>query len=114
MCLSLTDDSNRTRTVGGWIFWAFVWGAVGYLIYGSAEGAIALALFSALGGIALCFGAIPIVGVAGTYYAMNYLKVWMLQSIGISMSWAISTIFWLVLAGSVLLTVLVILLIVSR
>ena len=99
------DKKENARSVSvGWIFWAFVWGAVGYFVYGSMEGAIGLALFSALAGLTIGLGFIPVVGVGLTYLATNFIKSWMLQYI--AMSWAISIIFLLTLLGSAFTTLI--------
>lgn len=106
-------DNSKTKTTSlGWLFWAFVWGAVGYFVYGTPEGVIGLALFSAITGIIAMLGIIPVVGIWFTYMATNYIKTWLLQYI--VMSWAIAIIFWMTLALSALITVIILLVIISR
>lgn len=109
------DDKKSSlprRSASGWVLWAFIWGAVGYLIYGDLHGAVAMALFSAVTGLILWLGCIPIVGVWLTFMATNYVKHWLLQYV--VMSWAISWIFGLALIGSTLLTIIIILLIIAE
>lgn len=109
----MTDKSSKTKTASlGWIFWAFVWGSIGYLVYGSLTGAVALALFSAVTNLTALFGLIPVVGVGITIVATNYVRSWILRYV--AMSWAVSVIAWIALAGSMLLTIIVLLLILVK
>ncbi|MBA7544064.1 hypothetical protein ES705_36410 [subsurface metagenome] len=99
------DDKRASTSVFGWVFWAFIWGAVGYFIYGEPQGIIALAFFSAITSLTAFLGLIPIVGVWLTFVTTNCIKNWLLQYI--TMSWAISWIFGLTLLGSTLFTLFV-------
>lgn len=106
----MTDSSKSTGL--GWVFWSFLWGCVGYFIYGNLTGALALSFFSAITGLTAALGLLPIVGVIGTIVANNYIKTWLLTYI--VMSWPITVIFWLSVGFSVILSVIVILLVASR
>lgn len=106
-------DDKKTKSASlGWMFWAFVWGAVGYLVYGTTIGAITLALFSAITSLTAILGIIPVVGIWFTFITTNYVKHWLLQYI--TMSWAVALIFWIALAGSTLLTLLILIFIIAK
>ena len=104
---------NKTKSSGlGWLFWAFLWGCVGYFIYGDVNGALALAFFSAVSGLTVILGVIPVIGNIGTFLACNYIQMWLLNYV--SMSWAISTIFWMNMIFSGLISLVIVILVATR
>ncbi len=104
---------NSTSSTGlGWIFWSFLWGCVGYLIYGTFQGAVALALFSAVTGAVALLGVFPVIGVIATMAVNGYIKGWLLTHI--AMSWPINVILTITTCESIIISVIVILMVLSR
>ena len=79
-------DDNSSSAFGT-VFWTILWGAVGYLTYGTVQGAVVLIAASILMGISAVLGLIPIVGVWGTWAVNNYIRTWLLSYV--TLTWGI-------------------------
>ena len=99
---------STTISIGSVSTFLVLFAILGYFHYGSAAGALLVALIYILLTFTAVLGFIPFIGVVLYYLVASQIVVpWALAFTGLTTSWVIDLIFWIGLIFSAIMTILV-------
>lgn len=93
-------------SIGGWIFWIVVVGALGYFAYGhTMDGFFGGIVIGFITGFAIAVGLVPIFGpILYWFWLFPALRAFSLSITGLGMNWFTDLIMWIGLLFAVILT----------
>lgn len=79
---------------------------IGYFVYGTIDGALAIFILTTLGGFVAILGLIPFVGAILTYFVyIDFMQPFVFSLTGIGATWLTLVLYWFYMILSVILTV---------
>lgn len=100
-------SKTSTSVSFGLPIFSILMAALGYFVYDSVSGAIAVFILSLTASFTIILGIIPVAGAIAQYFVLKVLFSFIFNLTDITSTWLSSLIFYLNLAGGVILTLVV-------